>query len=241
MSSNSETGHAKNVANFEDLITRLESLGAAYAPSKTSLQLANLKVQHSAAAASLISLAQELPLYQQAVDAREAAFGPLNKLVTRALNMFKASVDNKPEVESATSLAKKVRGSASAKPAAVEGKEPTKKISTSQQSYDMVISNFQQFIEVLAAHAAYQPNEEELKIASLNALLATLKTTSQAVTRFQARLDTARTNRNAILYAEGDGVTELGIGVKTYVRGAFTPQTVNYQPILSLEFRKPRI
>jgi multidrug resistance efflux pump len=239
MPSNSETGHAKNVANFEDLITRVESLGTAYNPTKAGLQLASLKVKHAEAAASLQNLATALPLYQQAVDARQKAFEPLNKLITRALNMFKASVSNPAEVESATALADKIRGFKAPKPLAKEGEEPVKTVSTSQQSFDMLIANFLLFVEVLAANAAYNPNEEELKITSLQALYAELNTKSQAVTQAQAQVDAARSSRNAQLYSPGNGLVDIGSGVKTYVKAAFTPESSNYKPILSLEFRNP--
>ena len=39
MSSQSEVGHAKNVANFQDLITYCTAYGATYNQSKTTLQL----------------------------------------------------------------------------------------------------------------------------------------------------------------------------------------------------------
>lgn len=240
MSSNSETGHAKNVANFKDLIVHVKSLGTAYKPSKDGLLIANLEAQHAAAAASLVSLSKEMPVYQKAVDAKKAAFAPLNKLVTRALNMFKASVENPPEVESASSLANKIRGFSKAKPEPVEGEEPAKTISTSQQSDDMIIANFQAFIEVLAANAAYQPNEAELKITSLNTLLASLEEKVAAVTQAQININIARTKRNAIIYTEGTGLVDTGASVKTYVKAAFTPKVANYKPILSLEFRNPQ-
>lgn len=240
MPSKSETGHAKNVANFEDLITRVESLGAAYNPSKAGLQLASLKTKHAEAVASLQSLATALPLYQQAVDAREEAFEPLSKLVTRALNMFKASVSNPAEVESATAVADKIRGFKAPKPLSKEGEEPVKTVSTSQQSYDMLIANFLLFVEALAANPAYGPNEEELKITGLKALYADLNSKSQAVTQAQAQVDAARTTRNAQLYNPGIGLVDIGTGVKTYIKAAFTPDSSNYKPILSLEFRNPR-
>jgi hypothetical protein len=240
MPSNSETGHAKNVANFKDLITHVKSLGAAYKPSKEGLLIANLEAQHTAAAASLLSLAKEMPVYQQAVDAKQAAFAPLNKLVTRALNMFKASVDNHQEVESASSLANKIRGVSKAKPVAPEGEEPVKTISTSQQSDDMLIANFRAFIEILAAHAAYEPNEADLKIASLKTLLASLEERTAAVTQAQININIARNNRNSIIYTEGTGLVDTGASVKTYVKAAFTPEVANYKPIMSLEFRNPK-
>lgn len=238
MPSNSETGHAKNVANFEDLITRVQSLGAAYNPSKAGLQLASLKATHADAENSLQALATALPLYQQSVDAREAAFAPLNKLVTRGVNMFKASVSNPAEVESAIALADKIRGFKAPKPLAKEGEEPVKTVSTSQQSYDMQIANFLLFVEVLAANPAYQPNEEELTIVGLQARLADLKLKSQAVTQAQANVDVARTNRNAHLYTPASGLVDIGAGVKTYVKAAFTPESSNYNSILSLQFRR---
>ncbi|MFD2163122.1 hypothetical protein ACFSJU_12020 [Paradesertivirga mongoliensis] len=239
MPTKSDSGHAKNVANFEDLLTRVRSLGTDYNPSKAGLSLTNLELQHQAAAATLKSLAAELPLYQQAVDAKQAAFAPLGKLVTRALNMFKASVDNKAEVESATSLANKIRGVSSPKPAApAEGEEPVRKISTSQLSADMQLANLASLIEVLSAHASYQPNEAELSVAGLMALHSDLSKKAQDVTEAQVRVETARLNRDKMLYTPGSGIVDLGIGVKTYVKAAFTPKSVNYKPILSLDFRR---
>jgi hypothetical protein len=240
MPSNSETGHAKNVANFKDLIIHVKSLGSAYKPSKEGLLLANLQAQHTAAAASLVSVSKEMPVYQQAVDVKQAAFEPLYKLITRALNMFKASVENPPEVESASSLANKIRGFSKAKPVLAEGEEPARTISTSQQSDDMVIANFQAFIEILAAHAAYQPNEADLKIASLKTLLASLEEKVAAVSVAETNVNIARNNRNSIIYSEGTGLVDLSASVKSYVKAAFTPNVANYKPIMSLEFRNPQ-
>jgi hypothetical protein len=45
MSSTSETGHAKNVANFEDLISFCNGYGAPYNPSKEALKITNLQTQ----------------------------------------------------------------------------------------------------------------------------------------------------------------------------------------------------
>jgi hypothetical protein len=42
MASTSETGHAKNVANFEDLISFCNGYGVSYNPSKAILQIGNL-------------------------------------------------------------------------------------------------------------------------------------------------------------------------------------------------------
>ncbi|MDX2172203.1 MAG: hypothetical protein SFY56_03740 [Bacteroidota bacterium] len=45
MASTSETGHDKNVANFENLISFCVGYGATYNPSKTSLKVPQLQTQ----------------------------------------------------------------------------------------------------------------------------------------------------------------------------------------------------
>ena len=53
MASTIETGHAKNVANFQTLITFVTAYGATYSPSKTALKLPQLNTLATAAQASL--------------------------------------------------------------------------------------------------------------------------------------------------------------------------------------------
>jgi len=43
MASTSETGHAKNVANFEVLISFCSGYGASYSPSKNALKIPQLQ------------------------------------------------------------------------------------------------------------------------------------------------------------------------------------------------------
>ena len=45
MPSTSETGHAKNVANFQDVIAFVIGYGATYNPSKAALKLASLQAK----------------------------------------------------------------------------------------------------------------------------------------------------------------------------------------------------
>jgi hypothetical protein len=83
MSSNSETGHAKNVANYEKLITSITALGTPYNPSKASLKLPALNTQLTAAKAAIATVNSAEPAYKNAVSARDVAFAPLSKLITR--------------------------------------------------------------------------------------------------------------------------------------------------------------
>lgn len=49
MANYSETGHAKNVANLQDLIAFITGYGATYNPTKTALKLATLQTLNATA------------------------------------------------------------------------------------------------------------------------------------------------------------------------------------------------
>ncbi len=48
-----ETGHAKNVANFETMTSFVIGYGAAYNPSNMDIQLTNLEIKLAAAQAGI--------------------------------------------------------------------------------------------------------------------------------------------------------------------------------------------
>ena len=83
MASTSETGHAKNVANFEELISVAVTLGTAFNPSKASLKLTALQAQAAAARNSMVAVNTALSAQKTATAARKTAFGALNKYLTR--------------------------------------------------------------------------------------------------------------------------------------------------------------
>ncbi|TWI08035.1 hypothetical protein IP98_02924, partial [Flavobacterium cauense R2A-7] len=53
MASVSETGHAKNVANLQDLISFVTGYGTTYNPTKNALKLPQLTALYTASQASL--------------------------------------------------------------------------------------------------------------------------------------------------------------------------------------------
>ena len=74
MASTSETGHAKNVANFQDLIEFVTGYGATYNPSKNSLKLAELIALKTSADSNLADVITKNTLYNNKVNERISAF-----------------------------------------------------------------------------------------------------------------------------------------------------------------------
>lgn len=91
MASISETGHAKNVANFETLISYITAYGTTYNPSRVTIKIPALQTILSNAKASLNAVNAAQPIFSNAVAAQEITFKPLSKLITRVSNALKAT------------------------------------------------------------------------------------------------------------------------------------------------------
>jgi len=243
MSSTSETGHAKNVANYEKLIANVTALGTPYNPSKASLKLPALNTQLTAAKTAIAAVNSAEPAYKNAVSARDVAFAPLSKLITRVSNALKASDTTAQVDESAMTLIRKLQGRRATpkmteeekKVAAEAGNEVTE-ISSSQMSFDSRLDNFDKLIKLLTSVGEYDPNEPDLGIDALIAIYGDLSIKNSAVTLAAAPLTNARIARNDVLYKAGTGVVDTSVDVKTYVKSVFGATSPQYKTISGLKF-----
>lgn len=243
MPSTSETGHAKNVANYEKLIANITAFGTSYNPSKASLKLPELNNQLSTAQECISIVNSSEPSYKNAVSARDVAFAPLSKLITRVNNALKASDTTTQVDESAMTLVRKLQGRRATpkmteeekKVVAEAGNEVTE-ISSSQMSFDSRLDNFDKLIKLLSSVEAYAPNEEELTVAALTSLYNDLKAMNTDVIIAEAPLTNARIARNDVLYKPGTGVVDTSVDVKTYVKSVFGATSPQYKTISGLKF-----
>lgn len=244
MASTSETGHAKNVANFDDLISFALGYGATYNPSKASLKVTALQALSTSAKASINAVNAALPAYSNAVAARETGFEPLSKLITRVMNALKATDTTEQVDESARTLVRKIQGSrATAKKTdeektalAAEGKE-TKEISSSQMSYDSRLDNFDKLIKLLTSVTLYVPNEADLKVTALTTVYNDLKAKNAAVVTATTPLSNARISRNDILYKANTGLVDIALDTKTYLKSLYGATSPQYKQVSKLEFK----
>jgi hypothetical protein len=245
MASTSETGHAKNVANFEDLISFCTGYGASYNPSKAAIKLPALITVQTAAKTALANINSILPPYNNAIGEREAAFEPLSKLITRVVNATEATDLTKQAKEEVKTIARKLQGKRATpkkEEVAPNPENPTeetpKSISASQMSFDQRIENLDKLVQVLAAQPSYTPNEADLSTAGLTTLLASLRTNNTTAVNTFTPVSNARINRNNILYAQGTGLVDLAGDVKSYVKSVFGATSPQYKQVSSLKFTK---
>lgn len=245
MASKSETGHAKNAANFELLLTYVSSLGTAYNPARAALKLPAMQTQLTSAKNSISAINAAYPAYANATAAREAAFAPLSKLVTRVGNALKATDASDQVIENAYSFVRKLQGRrASVKKTNGAATDPLaaadepKTISTSRMSYDSRLDNFDKLIKLLAAIPQYAPNEADLKITALNTVYNDLKAKNLAVINAEAPLINARIARNSVFYTEKTGVVDVSLDVKLYIKSIYGATSEQYKAVSGLKFNK---
>ena len=242
-----ETGHARNIANYDILTTFVSSYGAVYNPVRVALKLPALLSLSTSCKTSLAAVNAAFPAYSNAIAAREVAFAPLSKLITRVLNAIRASDTTVNVDDNARTIARKIQGvratpkkSEEAKRAlAAEGKE-VNEVSASQMSYDNRLDNFDKLIKLLTSIPLYAPNEAELKVASLITYYNDLKVKNTAVILATAPLSNSRITRNDFLYKDDTGLCDIASDVKIYVKSLFGASSPQYKQISSIKFTKMR-
>ncbi len=248
MASTSETGHAKNVANLEDLISFCTGYGATYNPSKAAIKIAALTTLHTNAGNSISGVVTSKNAFDTATNARQAAFDPLKKLSTKIVNALDATDASDSMVKDAKTINNKIQGKRSGdkpvKPATTGGADSEatedKTISVSQQSYDSLIENFAKLIDLVGSEPTYTPNETELQVSTLTTNLGNLKTTNTAVINAYTNYSNARITRDSILYATNSGLVDVALDVKKYVKSVFGATSPQFKQVSGLEFKRPK-
>ena len=181
MASTSETGHAKNIANFQDLISFCEGYGTNYNPTKESLKIPQLKTLYQLALDKLNAAKTQKTNFDNATNERRTVFKDLKPLSTKIVNAFAVSGADTLAQNNLKSVNKKLQGSTSKTDETVAPKDlnvvTPKTISTSQQSYDRQIDHFANIIAVLEQNGVYAPNENALQVDTLKDKLNIAKIT----------------------------------------------------------------
>ena len=239
MASTSEVGHAKNVANFQDLIEFVTGYGATYNPSKNALKLPQLIALKASADATLADVISKNTNYNNKVNERITAFSGLRSLSTRLVNALQTTDATPETIGNAKTFNRKMQGkkaSSSQTPPDPNTPAPTT-ISTSQQSYDQLIQHLAGLTSVLEAETSYTPNETDLQVATLETKIADLTTKNTAVATAYASISNSRIARNATLYSSSTGLVETANEVKKYIKSVFGASSPQFAQVKGIQFK----
>lgn len=238
MASKSETGHAKNIANFQDLITFVNGYGVTYNPVKATLKIPQLITILTTAQSKLADVIAKNTAYNNAVNDRIIAFTGLKSLSTRLVSSLETTNAPKEKISDAKGFNRKMQGrraSATQLPTDANAPAPST-ISTSQQSYDQLIQHFAALISVLQSETSYLPNENDLKVATLITKQADLTAKNNAVATAYTTISNSRMARNKTLYDTTTGLVDVALEVKKYVKSVYGTTSPEYAQIKGIPF-----
>jgi hypothetical protein len=239
-----ETGHEKNVKNFETVIIILVSLGALYNPTQALILLPALQAKLAEAQAAIDAVDTAEADKTVKVDRRQGEFDPLAKYAVNIKRAVEVEINDEAFTKDIAAIVRKFQssgtGGANTEGAAEGGTGETGGgRSTSQRSYDMQIAHFAAIIALIKTKgAAYNPNDDEYKLATLEAKLASLEAANNAAKTAFINLGLAQNARDQILYNAETGVLKLVKLIKLQLARKPGKDSAAYQQINALEFKK---
>lgn len=237
MASTSETGHAKNIANFQTLIEYVQGYGSAYNPSKQNIQLSALLALKGSGDAEMANTLSKNNNYKNRVNERQLAFSGIEKLASRLVNALEATDSSAGSIKNAKSFRQKILGKRVAPPKAStdpENENP-KTNSVSQKSFDQITEHLSGLKTVLESEASYAPNETELQVATITTKIQDLRAKTTAVNAALAELNNSRISRNKILYTDENSIYETAADVKKYIKSVFGPSSPEFKQVSGLK------
>ena len=239
-SSVSEVGHAKNVANFADLISYCTAYGSTYNPSKAALQLTALNTLLTSAQTELANVTTAKNTFNTVTGDRQLTFEPLNPLATKVFNYLSVTDATSETIADAKTINNKLQGKRATpiSPENPDNGQPStdNQVSVSRQSYDMLTENFAAFVDLVSSVPSYTPNETELTTASLTAYLGELQTANTNVINAEVAYSNARISRNNTLYTKDTGLIDIAMDVKNYVKSIFGATSPQYKQVSGIKF-----
>lgn len=239
MASTSETGHAINFENFEDLIQVNTGFGDEYNPSNALIIIEAMTIKFNATDTIIEVVSIAKAPFTDATNVRQKVFEAMKRLTTRVVNAFKTQEETTDrQYKDAMTIVHKIRGERAGK---INPEDPNT-ISVSQQSYDNQYNHFRDFINYIKSHSFYAPNETALQSAALIAYLASMRVANKAVTTAAVPLNKALKERDKIMYAKKTGLVDVAIESKDYVKSAFEggSKSAEYALVKGISFRNFR-
>ena len=239
MPSTSEVGHAKNVANLQKL-TEQVTVYTLYNPPVDNIKVANLQTLYTTASTKLNEVEDKRNNNKNAITLRQSAFENLKSTATKIINHLGILGLPQGTIDQAKSLNRLIQGGQKkATTPPEEGKEETRTVSTSRQSYTQMADNFGILLQLLGTIPTYNPNEDDLKLTNLNTYKDSLVSSTQSVDQTEAELNNKLIERDQLLYADGTGLYSIAQNVKKYVKSIYGATSTEYANVSAIKFTSP--
>jgi len=240
MSSNSETGHVKNMDGGQFIIDRCITFGPTYNPSNLRLTVANMGALRMSCHALHVTYKDALMAAKDPINIREARFEYAYRIVIKSIHYFESTDASDAIIADARGLVRKFTGSNIKVKRLPDGTKDPSHVSNSQQSYVQRQDTFNQLVQLYAGNANYAPNEVELQIVQLEALANELHVLNNDMNSVLAPVTAAKIERDHALYDAEAGLVDVMLACKKYVKSVFGVNSPEYKSISGVKFTKPK-
>lgn len=238
-----ESGHSKNVANFETVIIILTNLGAAYAPPQALIVLTALQDLLADAKAALTGIDTAQAAKTIAVDEAQSEFKNLPQYVVNIKRQAEVEVNDEAFTKDLQTIVNKFsppgRDTGLADdPSTPDIDESRTPQSQSQRSRDNQIAHLSDISALLKANDEYKALGTPYAATAIDARVETLTNANNAANAATAALGTKLDARDALLYDDENNLLSRVSLIKTYVALTFGKDSAPYKQISALQFRK---
>ena len=238
-----ETGHAKNVANFETVTIILIGLGVVYNPTQVLILLGALQTKLSEAKAILDTVDTAQADKAVKIDELQAEFEGFDKYVVNIKRTAEVEINDAAFTADLQTVVNRMRPQNRKTglpddPNTPEDESRTAR-STSMRSYDNQIAHLADIAALIRTKGdAYRPNDAEYRIDAIEAKITALTAKVNAARVATATLGNEMDTRDLVLYHPETGVLKLVKLIKTQLARKPGKDSAAYQQINALEFRK---
>lgn len=238
-----ETGHARNVANFQELVMVVKTMGSAYNPVAQAIQVPNLEELAKQLQVNLQTVNEKNGVYRDKIYNRQTSYEQMNELAMRIVNTIVGLGLDAKILAQAKSMLAKIRGGGKKKKTLPtdSSESPAKTNSVSQMSFNQRKNNFDVLIELVSAQANYKPNKDDMQVSSLQAYIDSLEKLNSEANQAEQDLTIARQQRDILLYTETTGAMTLAQQIKGYVKGDFGVKSAEFERVKGIKFKSIKI
>lgn len=230
--------HIENIDRFRNIIIRCSGFGALYKPSNPKLSIVNMNLQLETAKQLDEEYGVAYIATKNPINDRQDLIAELVKRVRRIKNMVLSTEASKSTKRDIVAMADKFTGDKVRKKKPKDGKPAKKWVSNSHLGVDMRLGTFQFLVEVLRIEPNYTPNEPILKIEALDAAAQSLENLNNAVNNANSLATTKRIDRDKALYLEDDGLVDVSLQCKKYVRALFGARSEEAKSVSAIKLKR---
>ncbi len=226
------------IANYFIIITRCGEFGTNYNPILLEITLAKMTDQFNAVTTLQSDFVNSLEATRTLINTREVLFKQMSLIVSRTISAFKASKASKNAIKDAKSLVNKIRGKVKKIKTMENGLPDPNHVSQSQAGFVNKVSNLEVLVKLYTNDGNYATNEDILKLTSLATLIANLKNANKAVEISNSETIKKRQLRNYALYEEENGIIDISLACKEYVKSVYGARSTEAKYIVGVPMKR---